>query len=95
MITITVTLESTIFRPFFLQDGSCSLRCQGNLNIFKCSAMKRFRMLSCAYMHAKSHQLCAVFCDPMDCRLLGSSVHGILQARILKWIAMPSSRGSS
>ena len=33
-------------------------------------------------------------CDPMDCSLLGSSVHGILQARILEWIAMPSSRGS-
>ena len=36
-----------------------------------------------------------LFCDPMDCSLSGSSVHGILQARILEWIAMPSSRGSS
>ena len=35
------------------------------------------------------------FCDPMDCSLPGSSVHGILQARILQWVAMPSSRGSS
>ena len=34
-------------------------------------------------------------CEPMDCSLPGSSVHGILQARILEWIAMPSSRGSS
>ena len=34
-------------------------------------------------------------CDPMDCSLLGSSVHGILQARILEWVAMPSSRGFS
>ena len=33
-------------------------------------------------------------CDPMDCSLPGSSVHGILQARILEWVAMPSSRGS-
>ena len=32
-------------------------------------------------------------CDPMDCSPLGSSVHGILQARILEWVAMPSSRG--
>jgi len=31
----------------------------------------------------------------MDCSLPGSSVHGILQARILEWVAMPSSRGSS
>ena len=33
--------------------------------------------------------------DPMVCSLPGSSVHGILQARILEWVAMPSSRGSS
>ena len=34
-------------------------------------------------------------CNPMDCSPPGSSVHGILQARILEWVAMPSSRGSS
>ena len=35
-----------------------------------------------------------LFVTPTDCSLLGSSVHGILQARILKCVAMPSSRGS-
>ena len=39
-------------------------------------------------------QLCLTDWDPMDCSLPGSSVHGILQARILEWVAMPSSRGS-
>ena len=34
-------------------------------------------------------------CDPMDCSLPGFSVHGILQARVLEWVAMPSSRVSS
>ena len=34
-------------------------------------------------------------CNPMDCSPPGSSVHGILQARILEWIAIPFSRGSS
>ena len=34
-------------------------------------------------------------CNPMDCSLPGSSVHGVLQARILVWAAVPSSRGSS
>ena len=38
---------------------------------------------------------CLTLCDPMDCSLPGSSVHGILQARILEWVAMPSSKGSS
>ena len=48
-----------------------------------------------AYMHAKSLQLCPPLCNPMDCSPPGSSVHGILQARILDWVAMPFSRGSS
>ena len=34
-------------------------------------------------------------CDLMDCSLPGSSVHGILQERILEWVAIPLSRGSS
>ena len=46
-------------------------------------------------MHAKSLQLCPNLYDPRDCSLPGSSVHGILQAGILKWVAVPSSRGSS
>ena len=40
-------------------------------------------------------QLCLTLCDPVDCRLPGSCVHGILQARILEWVAISFSRGSS
>ena len=40
-------------------------------------------------------QLCPILCDPMHCSLPGSSVHGILQTRILEWVAIPFSRGSS
>ena len=46
-------------------------------------------------LHAKSLQLRPALCNPMDCRPPGSSVHRILQARILGCMAMPSSRGSS
>ena len=45
--------------------------------------------------YAKSFQSCLMLCDLMDCSLPGSSVHGIFQARILEWVAMSSSRGSS
>ena len=38
---------------------------------------------------------CVRLCDTVDCSPLGSSVYGILQARILEWVAMVSSRGSS
>ena len=46
-------------------------------------------------MCAKSLQSGLTLCDPMDCSPLGASVPGIPQARILEWVAMPSSRGSS
>ena len=45
-------------------------------------------------MCVKSLQSCPTVCNPMDQSLPGSSVHGILQAGILEWVAMPSSRGS-
>ena len=44
---------------------------------------------------AKSLQSCPTLCNPIDGSPPGSSVPGILQARILEWVAMPSSRGSS
>ena len=53
----------------------------------------RWEQIMC--MHAKSLQLCLTLCDPTDCSPAGSSVHGILQARTLGWVAMPFSSGSS
>ena len=47
-----------------------------------------------AVLHLVAHS-CPTLCDPMDCSPPGSSVYGILQARILEWVAVPSSRGSS
>ena len=51
--------------------------------------------LAVSCVPAKSLQWCLTLCHPMDHSLPGFSVHGILQARILEWVAMPSSRGSS
>ena len=53
-----------------------------------------FRFLN-AWVHAKSLQLCPTLCNPMSSNPPGSSVHGILQARILEWGAFSFSRGSS
>ena len=39
-------------------------------------------------------QFCPTFCDPLDCRLPGSSVHRLSQARILEWVAISFSSGS-
>ena len=46
-------------------------------------------------VRARSLQSWPTLCSAMDCSLPGSAVHGILQARLLEWVAMPSSRGSS
>ena len=46
-------------------------------------------------VRAKSLQLCVPLCNRIGCSLPGSSVHGILQALIVEWGALPSSRGSA
>ena len=46
-------------------------------------------------MHAKLLPSCLTLCHPMDYSPPGSSVHGVLQTRILEWVAIPFSRGSS
>ena len=51
-----------------------------------------WKFMCMLFMHAKSLQSCPTLCDAMDCSLPGSSVHGILQARILEWVVVPSSR---
>ena len=62
----------------------------GNSQFMYCWSLA-WRILS---MHAESLQSCPTLCNSIECNLLASFVHGILQARILEWVAMPSSRGS-
>ena len=49
----------------------------------------------CSCVCGKSLQSCPALCDPIDYTLLGSPVHMVLQARVLAWVAMLFSRGSS
>ena len=49
----------------------------------------------CVYVLVLVAQSCPTLCDPMDHSPPGSPVHGILQARILEWVAISFSRGSS
>ena len=52
-------------------------------------------MYTCKRVEVLVSQLCPTLCHQMECSLPGYSVHGILQARILKYVAVPFSRGSS
>ena len=60
-------------------------------SLYSCVMLFKSRM----YPITVSAQSCLTLCNPMDCSPPGSSVHGIAQARILEWIAISSSRGSS
>ena len=59
---------------------------------FKFSSTERFRVVGIKMLVAPS---CSTLCNPVDSNLPGSLVHGIFQARILEWVAIPFSRGSS
>ena len=73
--------------------------------MLKCSWRERLRFICEAFnvilsswqwkVHVNVAQLCLTVCDPVVYSLPGSSVHGILQVRILEWVAIPFSRGSS
>ena len=52
-------------------------------------------MLGTVFVCVSDTELCLTLCSPIDCSPLSSSVHRILQARILEWVAIPFSRGSS
>ena len=57
--------------------------------------MERGAWHATVYQFSSVTQLCPTLCDPMDYSLPGSSALGILQARILEWVAISLSRGSS
>ena len=104
-------LKKWITRGFWiitlLASGQWVLSCRANskelkgdkwlFSTFKSCKMQRIRDLSTITLVVKSEiaQSCPTLCDPMDCGLPGSSVHGIFQARILEWVAISFSRGSS
>ena len=58
-------------------------------------ALENQLLLLSHFSHVWPYGLHFTLCNPMDCSLPGFSVHGFLQARILEWIAIPFSRGSS
>ena len=89
---ITLPSHPTIYPALFLL--SC-LPLGKSLNLSGPQFSHLDNRIEYACMGAKSLQSCPSLCNPMDCSLPGSSVHGILQARLLGWITLPSSKRSS
>ena len=89
----------SLLQGIFLTQGSNPylLHCRQILNLLSHRGSP-FRpgatsVAAAAAAAAKSLQSCPTLCDPRDCSPSGSSVHGILQGRILEWEAIPFSRG--
>ena len=80
--------EATFFRWWNCAVWYCN---GGHMTFCMCQILRmlhKSRTLTCTC--AKSLQSCPTLCDPMDCSPQDTSVRGILQARILEWVAMPS-----
>ena len=96
MLVCQPDLESLIRKASFstCDSGSCQLA-EAPWNIFSNHNTREkgkgcvylFVMITC--MHAKLLESCLTLCDPMDYSPRGSSVYGILQARILNWVVCP------
>ena len=106
---VTTQIPEDQFRPskwasleVDLRNLHCNSFPSGFINIKICNlkggmyreGRKEIVLTICTYACSFT-QLCPTLWDPMDCRPPGSSVHGISQARILEWVAISSSRGSS
>ena len=100
-----VRIVRQVQEPIFLE-YVCLLKIlicpRGHTNILLSliSLMPNLCFLSIYIFQAKWSEIlvtqpCLTICSPMDCSFPGSSVHGILQAKILEWVAISNSRGSS
>ena len=69
-------------------------RQSGNFSILASQSGEKGTLIHCC-MYAKSLQLCQTFCNTMNCSSSGPTVQGIIQARILDWVDISFSRGSS
>ena len=94
-INLKISLSIFFFKWDFWWDSGIVLSLQINLAIMSILTISVFCAKNMVCMRAKSLQSCPTLCDLMNCKLPVSSVHGIFQARILEWVAMPFSRGSS
>ena len=84
-------LEETIDRKPDKKRDDLHLDCFHVLAVVKSATMN----IGVHESESELTQSCPTLCDPTDYSLPGSSVHGILQARILEWVAISFSRGSS
>jgi len=87
---IALNSDQAEFPPCFCPFSPSPSSGSGGLSTAPPAPTQWVPVLCCVCVHEKSLQSCPTLGDPMDCSPPGSSVHGILQARILEWVAFPS-----
>ena len=91
-ISFTLRVRSKKYDHITQSDIQIQYNTYQNINgIFHRTRTNNFKMCVCEF----SHQSHLNLCNPVDCNLSGSSVHGIFPARILEWLAISSSQMSS
>ena len=85
---------SLSYHFFFFSNITALLMCGGHfLSVIYSFTNKCASLITS--LHAQSLESCLSICNPVDCSLPDSSVHGIFQAKTLEWVAISFSRGSS
>ena len=79
----------------FLELFSYSSTLSPQINWYSPVQVQNAAIIQLIFLWSEVAQSCLILCDPMDCSLPGSSIHGIFQAVVLEWIAISFSRGSS
>ena len=91
--------QTILAKIIFQLSLQCSLDCFKHTHTHTHTHTHNGEASNCFYKASVSEsevaQSCPTLCDPMDCSLPGSSVHGILQARVLEWGTIAFARGSS
>ena len=105
MVNITLFSQGKMISPFFFppDEGVLWVRQYINMPLFLLLGVSLHLVCLCIpncsfFILAKESEVaqsCPTLCKPMDCSLPGSSIHGIFQAIVLEWVAIPFSRGSS
>ena len=92
-IRLTPSSRSCVFKAFCTSGGGLKVRVRDEDCPWNAFSLPYRTVCECTVcVQAQSRP---TLCDPMDCTLPGSSVHGIFQARILEWIAISFSKRSS
>ena len=92
---ILIVLSFYNLYDFILRQENITFELKGKTSSKILMSWRHIRSILDSKKESEVAQSCPTLCNPVECRLPGTPVHGIFQARILEWVAISFSRGSS